>query len=63
MRIVIAVLVILGCLAGDPARAHELIVGLSPYQDAAKAEAQVKTVLDFLTVTLEPGESALLFDA
>lgn len=63
MRCLFAVLIILGFLAGDPARAHELIVGLSPYQDAAKAEAQVKTVLDFLTVTLEPGESALVIDA
>lgn len=63
MRIVIAVLVALGILAGVPAGAHDLIIGFSPYQEAAKAEAQVKTVLQVLTDTLEPGESALLFDA
>lgn len=63
MRIVIALLVILGCLAGDPVRAHELIIGFSPYQDSAKAEVQVKTVLQFLTDTLEPSQSALLVDA
>lgn len=63
MRVVFAVLIILGFLAGDPARAYELIIGLSPHQDSARAEAQVKTVLQFLTDTLEPSQSALLVDA
>lgn len=63
MRKVLTVLTLLCVLCVLPASAHELIIGLSPYQDSAKAEAQVKTVLQFVTDTLEPGESALLFDA
>lgn len=45
------------------ASAYELAIGLSPYQDARQAETQVKQVLQFLTDTVQPGQSALLFDA
>ena len=43
--------------------AELLVMGLSPYQDPAKADAQVKTVLQFLTEAVKPGESALVIDA
>lgn len=63
MKKLLMVLPFLWALCVVPAGAHELIIGLSPFQEAAKAEAQVKTVLQVLTDTLEPGQSALLFDA
>jgi hypothetical protein len=47
----------------SPAPAYEMAIGLSPYQDPRQAETQVKQVLQFLTDTIQPGQSALLFDA
>ncbi len=43
--------------------AHELAIGLSPFQERAAAKAQVTSTLQLMTDTLEPGESALIFDA
>ncbi len=43
--------------------AKDLVIGLSPFQEPAAAEVQVKSVLQFLTSSLEPGDSAMLFDA
>jgi hypothetical protein len=43
--------------------AYEMAIGLSPHQDARQAETQVKQVLQFLTDAVQPGQSALLFDA
>ena len=45
------------------ALAETYVIGLSPYQEAKAAEVQVKSLLQFLTTTLEPGDSAMLFDA
>ncbi|MDR4468472.1 MAG: hypothetical protein MRJ68_09265 [Nitrospira sp.] len=47
----------------SPAQGRDLAIGLSPYQETDAAQRQVKSVLQFLTETLESGESALLFDA
>lgn len=47
----------------SPASAYEMAIGLSPYQDPRQAETQVKQVLQFLTDTIQPGQSVLLFDA
>ena len=47
----------------SPAQGRDLAIGLSPYQETDAAQRQVKSVLQFLTETLEPGERALLFDA
>ncbi len=43
--------------------AKDLVIGLSPYQESAAAEAQVKSVLQYLIKSLEPGDSAMIFDA
>lgn len=45
------------------ARAQELMIGLSPFQEPAQAETQVKAVLQFLTQQVPQGGSALVFDA
>lgn len=54
-------LVLLGMPA--PASARDMAIGLSPYQEPGAATAQVKSVLQFLTETLEPGDSCFIFDA
>ncbi|MGQ0556015.1 MAG: hypothetical protein ACT4PN_08750 [Nitrospiraceae bacterium] len=46
----------------SPASARDIAIGLSPYLEAAAAERQVKSVLIFLTETLEPGDSCFIFD-
>ncbi len=44
--------------------ARDLVIGLSPFHaDKAKAKAQVKTVIQFLLHTIEPGEQATIFNA
>lgn len=43
--------------------AQDLSIGLSPFMQPEAAAMQVKTVLRFLTETLEPGESCFVFDA
>ena len=43
--------------------AGELAIGLSPYMEADTAQTQVKSILKFLTETLQPGERCLIFDA
>ncbi len=47
---------------GSPVYARDIAIGLSPYLEAAAAERQVKSVLVFLTETLEPGDSCFIFD-
>ena len=47
----------------SPAQGRDLAIGLSPYMETDAAQRQVKSVLQFLTETLEPGESCLVFDA
>ena len=47
----------------SPAQGRELAIGFSPYTEPDVAQRQVKSVLQFLTETLKPGESALVFDA
>ena len=60
----IRLIVFVALMAGaSTVSAHELIIGLSPYQDPASAKAQVKSVLQFMTENLEPGDSCLVFDA
>lgn len=46
-----------------PASARDMAIGLSPYLEPAAADLQVKSVLQFLTETLEPGDSCFVFDA
>lgn len=43
--------------------AKNSMIGISPFQEAKAAEVQAKIILQFLTTTLEPGDSAMLFDA
>jgi hypothetical protein len=44
--------------------ARDVMIGLSPFHaDKAEAKAQVKTVIQFLLDTVEPGEQAIIFDA
>jgi hypothetical protein len=50
------------CLFVSPAPAYDIAIGLSPHQTSQQAETQIKQVLQFLTETIEPGHSALLFD-
>lgn len=50
-------------VAGNPVHARDLAIGFSPYVEPVAAEQQVKSVLQFLTDTLEPGDSCFLFDA
>lgn len=57
----LSLLLLLG--AGNPVYARDMAIGLSPYQDTAAAERQVKSVVVFLTETLEPGDSCFIFDA
>lgn len=47
----------------SPASARDMAVGFSPYTESHAAERQVRSVLLFLSETLEPGESCLVFDA
>ncbi len=49
--------------AGSPVYARDLAIGFSPFVDPVAAERQVKSVLQFLTDILEPGDSCFLFDA
>jgi hypothetical protein len=51
------------CVFVNPVLAHETAIGFSPYQDSRQAETQVRQVLQFLTDNIEPGQSALVFDA
>lgn len=60
---VVLTMVLAGLLGAGSVWAHDLIVGLSPYQEAKRADAQVKATLQFLTDTLQPGQSALVIDA
>lgn len=60
---VVLTIVLAGLLGAGSVWAHDLIVGLSPYQEAKRADAQVKATLQFLTDTLQPGQSALVIDA
>lgn len=46
-----------------PTSAREAIIGLSPAQSADALKTQAELVLQHLTQTVEPGESALIFDA
>lgn len=46
-----------------PAQARDLAVGISPYLEAEAAQRQVKYVLQFFSEQLQPGDSALVFDA
>lgn len=43
--------------------ARDMAIGLSPYIDAPVADTQIKSLLQFLSDTLEPGESCFVFDA
>lgn len=45
-----------------PAHARDLAVGLSPYLEAEVAQRQVKSVLQFFSEHLQPGDNALVFD-
>lgn len=45
-----------------PAQARDLAVGLSPFMEAEAAQRQVKSVLQFFSEHLQPGDSALVFD-
>lgn len=54
-------LVLIGMVNGVSAR--DMVLGLSPYLDASLAESQIKSLLQFLSDTLEPGESCFVFDA
>ena len=47
----------------SPALARDMAIGLSPYMEPGAAQTQVKSVLQFLTETLEPGDRCLVFDA
>lgn len=47
----------------SPAQGRDMAIGLSPYMEADAAQRQVKSILQFLIETLQPGESALVFDA
>lgn len=62
LSVFLSLLLVLFALAGH-ASARDMAIGLSPYLDAADAEAQIKSVLQFLAETLEPGERCILFDA
>lgn len=62
VALMLSLLLVLFGLA-RPASARDMAIGLSPYQDAGVAEAQIKSVLQFLAETLEPGERCMLFDA
>lgn len=56
-------LLILPLGLAHPAQARDLAVGLSPYMEAEAAQRQVKSVLQFFSEQLQPGDSALVFDA
>lgn len=45
------------------AHSRELIVGLSPNLERAESKEQVKAVIGFLLETLEPGDTARIYDA
>ena len=62
-RLVFLSLLFLLFAVATSSSAHEMAIGLSPYQDPRQAESQVKQVLQFLADTIQPGQSALLFDA
>ncbi len=47
----------------SPAQGRDMAIGLSPYVGADAAQRQVKSVLQFLTENLQPGDRALVFDA
>lgn len=63
MRLIFLSMWFLSIVGASPVLAHEMAIGLSPHQESRQAETQVKQVLQFLADTIQPGQSALLFDA
>ncbi|HNP84059.1 MAG TPA: hypothetical protein PKN47_21540 [Nitrospira sp.] len=47
----------------NQALARDMAIGLSPYQNADVAEKQIKSLVEFLAESLEPGDRCMLFDA
>jgi hypothetical protein len=47
----------------NQAPARDMAIGLSPYQNADVAEKQIKSLVEFLAESLEPGDRCMLFDA
>lgn len=62
IALIFSLLLVFCSLVGQAA-ARDMAIGLSPHQDAGVAEVQIKSVLEFLAHTLEPGDRCLLFDA
>ena len=46
-----------------PVTARDMVLGLSPYVETSVADSQIKSVLQFLTEAMEPGDSCFVFDA
>jgi hypothetical protein len=64
-KYIVIVAIIFGVLifAGTKAFGRDLVVGLSPHMTAQKADVQVKEISGFLLDTLQPGDSAMVFNA
>ncbi|OXT01982.1 hypothetical protein B7H23_03325 [Notoacmeibacter marinus] len=50
-------------LVATPASSREAVIGLSPLQASDDLKAQAERVIMYLAETVEPGETALVFDA
>mgnify|MGYP001361140210 CR=1 FL=1 len=46
-----------------PVSARDMALGLSPYMETSLADSQIRSMLLFLTETLEPGDNCFIFDA
>lgn len=59
----LAGLAVAAIVAAGPSEARDAIIGLSPAQSSTGVQAQAERVIEHLIETLDPGESALIFDA
>ncbi|WP_299870539.1 hypothetical protein [uncultured Hoeflea sp.] len=59
----IAALIATTVLSATPCFSQEAIIGLSPHQTADDLRAQAERVIAYLVEAIDPGESALIFDA
>lgn len=60
---ILAALLASSMLTAAPASSREAIIGLSPLQSSAELKAQAGRTIEHLAATVDPGETALVFDA
>ncbi len=61
---IVAVMVFISFMAhSEKVHSRDLIIGLSPYMEKTASKEQVKAVIGFLLESVDPGDSARIYDA